>query len=81
MYLEFGLTTDDAIRITVFGSGMAELALGPTTAGVSAQLDDEMMRELVDKASTALGEMDRRCAAEEAAAAEKVPGERRSYLP
>jgi hypothetical protein len=64
MYVEFGLNTDDAIRVSVFGSGMAELALGPAAAGVSVQLDDEMMRELVTKASTALDEMDRRCAEE-----------------
>ena len=64
MYVEFGLNTDDAIRISVLGSGLAELALGPSAAGVSVQLDDEMMRELVTKASAALDEMDRRCAQE-----------------
>jgi len=61
MYVEFGLSTEDTIRISVCGSGLAELALGPSAAGVSVQLDDEMMRELVTQASTALAEMDRRC--------------------
>jgi hypothetical protein len=57
MYVEFGLRTDDAVAISVFGSGLAELTFG--AVGVSVQLDDEVLRELADRTRAALDEMDR----------------------
>ncbi|HEV7649679.1 MAG TPA: hypothetical protein VGP26_16155 [Actinophytocola sp.] len=63
MYVEFGLTTDDAVAISVLGSGLAELRFG--AAGVAVQLDDETMRELATRSSAALDEMNRRCAEEQ----------------
>lgn len=66
MYVEFGLSTDDdAVAISVLGSGMAELTFG--AAEVSIQLDDEVMRELATRTIAALDEMDRRWAEESAA--------------
>jgi hypothetical protein len=57
MYVEFGLSTDDAVAISVLGSGLAELTFG--AVGVAVQLDDEVMRDLATRTRAALDEMDR----------------------